>query len=1306
MPLFRGRRPLPTSDRRNTSPPEFPTPVKPTIESHVPEGGMRSMTMPVPLPASPGTLSSTSPSIEPGPRTISAFSPTSNSLVEAWNAVKDGPSDSDLNWRLNALDDVVSTALTNAAPFQPHVVAAANAVEKTDIGKSVKNGIDKFFDSMPVFMNALDAVADLHPFLGAIVLAFKTVYTLELKRRDNDKKIITLYVEMKDMMGVLLILKDVKHDQLNASGGRGLSIKDRLGLLVERTARDIKSCSNVCDTYMKKRLLAKVIQGPSWDAKLLEFVGLFTRRRQEFEFELSIFTSQGIANANAKLDAIVDVTRALDEKMNVMIAMFLKLTSSEQKSISALVAAKGGVNALRNNDDVLLLLEETANKKSNPPGGYRTPRTKQTDPKSNVCDLRNDIFEDPEAAVEKNLTLFALKFEAQKNQIVDELTRVMERECDRVIREVKGGPHERILNSMIHEIWTEMGWRGSVKARHFVLALRDYYLEKLALESIAVRGISASVITGSQNPDAWAIRYINISRLQPILEALDDDASGFITIGEVNSFTSSRPVDWSLAHWLAFWAVGYKASIIDYAHKIEELFAKMEGVRAHVLPPNRAAIDDYFNSVWAAFHTLTAAVLSLQPGPNNPDKFNPYLEAEESRLEANLKAVDYTIDGTDTLTLITGVGRIEKTVFPLLYLLMKRHYEIMQIMRTKVLDSREIWHSVKSLPHVFNAINYRVGDLTDIFRQQKLDPEKQFQNFAHGMFKYFHNEKTLWTVDYVRNLNSPVIPYHETDEGRNIKPEDLLKYEYTNELSLDSWVYDGYSTDDVPNYRDVEPPLKDILGHWHGYRYEGQGIRQSSGTDSMMTMVLEPAEGEHRVKANAWSSRGRFTVTGSWSRYKDDVVQITLKMSFRAAYWSPISFAGRFDPGRNALTGVWRVSAGSENSNGPMEFRRIPPRYLTLYPSIKEISDSKPRSLWKFAIAAVRNDIRRDLWSWSYFSHRRDVRETVISLTMRYIFFGTPPSKEEIQKLCEAIQSLTPADACFYSSKVNRIRTYTWIHPNAWCDSCDGRIGGARLFCIDCANKSTETFDALDLCPRPECIATRITNREDLEGAHEPNHRLVKVRTVLLDRQHGRAHTAACEAYERIETFCEKIAESSRRSEEKGKPGLKDKSTFGSEATRGHLGRVLPSAKGAKDVGDNSQGQEDGIASGAIQDSQPAPQIQDSDLPTCGNCQGVLSFPFWYCVACEDNLFICNACDMDGVPDLTRCSGRHTEEHHLIRCLDPEKVEETTSATDQRLISLEERLNNMDTRFDDLSSRMENIERLLHKLVKVGESIR
>jgi hypothetical protein len=161
-----------------------------------------------------------------------------------------------------------------------------------------------------------------------VVLAFKTVYTLEQKRRENDKKIISLYVGMKDMMGALLLcvfpsiqgrpltsrsLKDVKNDKLNAPGGT--NIEDRLKSLVERTADDIKTCSNVCDAYMKKRLLAKVLLASLWDGKLLGFVKLFATRREEFEFELTMHTSQGVDKANLKLDAIGNATKELNEQL-------------------------------------------------------------------------------------------------------------------------------------------------------------------------------------------------------------------------------------------------------------------------------------------------------------------------------------------------------------------------------------------------------------------------------------------------------------------------------------------------------------------------------------------------------------------------------------------------------------------------------------------------------------------------------------------------------------------------------------------------------------------------------------------------------------------------------------------------------------------------------------------------------------------------------------------------------------------------------------------------------------------------------
>ena len=44
--------------------------------------------------------------------------------------------------------------------------------------------------------------------------------------------------------------------------------------------------------------------------------------------------------------------------------------------------------------------------------------------------------------------------------------------------------------------------------------------------------------------DHWALKYINLLYIQPILEAIDDDGSGFINIKEVNTFTSTKPNNW------------------------------------------------------------------------------------------------------------------------------------------------------------------------------------------------------------------------------------------------------------------------------------------------------------------------------------------------------------------------------------------------------------------------------------------------------------------------------------------------------------------------------------------------------------------------------------------------------------------------------------------------------------------------------------------------------------------------------------------------------------------------------------------
>lgn len=107
-------------------------------------------------------------------------------------------------------------------------------------------------------------------------------------------------------------LKDIK--DVNQTTTDGKTMKSRLEELAIATAEDIKACANTCEVYSKKKLVVKVLAGPVWEGKLLEYVGLFTQRKQEFMFALTVNTAVGVGEANTKLDTIDSITREVDKK--------------------------------------------------------------------------------------------------------------------------------------------------------------------------------------------------------------------------------------------------------------------------------------------------------------------------------------------------------------------------------------------------------------------------------------------------------------------------------------------------------------------------------------------------------------------------------------------------------------------------------------------------------------------------------------------------------------------------------------------------------------------------------------------------------------------------------------------------------------------------------------------------------------------------------------------------------------------------------------------------------------------------------
>jgi hypothetical protein len=65
-----------------------------------------------------------------------------------------------------SLDDVAATTQDDAAPSVPIIKATVTAVQQTDMAKAIKDEINKFSEGMPIFLNALDELKSLHPFIG------------------------------------------------------------------------------------------------------------------------------------------------------------------------------------------------------------------------------------------------------------------------------------------------------------------------------------------------------------------------------------------------------------------------------------------------------------------------------------------------------------------------------------------------------------------------------------------------------------------------------------------------------------------------------------------------------------------------------------------------------------------------------------------------------------------------------------------------------------------------------------------------------------------------------------------------------------------------------------------------------------------------------------------------------------------------------------------------------------------------------------------------------------------------------------
>lgn len=123
-----------------------------------------------------------------------------------------------------------------------------------------------------------------------------------------------------------------------------------------------------------------------------------------------------------------------------------------------------------------------------------------------------------------------------------------------------------------------------------------------------------------------------------------------------------------------------------------------------------------------------------------------------------------------------------------------------------------------------------------------------------------------------------------------------------------------------------------------------------------------------------------YTILGGYKKMEDGSVEYHFKRTYSARL-KKTYFKGTLEDDGETLSGSW----GYEEDDKPYRFifKRIPPEVLIARPPLQEFEDNKIRALWKYALTAVHNEVRRKMFSWSFLKERRDIRKEYLELLER-----------------------------------------------------------------------------------------------------------------------------------------------------------------------------------------------------------------------------------------------------------------------------------------------------------------------------------
>ncbi|KAI0320000.1 hypothetical protein OF83DRAFT_1107436 [Amylostereum chailletii] len=567
--------------------------------------------------------------------------------------------------------------------------------------------------------NLLDGVGAMFPPCKVASNTLAGIVTVEQNRRDNDVRIAVVFLDLSTTLVALGTLKP--------GFEKVQTLAAPLKLLMERICRLMEEFGQFSEQFHDdsalKSKLKRLLRAKSNKDRLVDF-------REEIATRKADLTQLLSHQAVLMLSAQAHVLEQMNARLRPSIVFYASLSTDEEVRAEAFVEGHGGEDTVREDDRLLETFAALVGEKMTPA-------------------IRRVVKESAEEAFRQSQAAFMLKYHFALELKIDDSQ-------EAIMRELKSGPHELIPDSDIKQIWKETaGKESSIKRRRFIDGMNyhfNFQFKKYKSEHAR-----------ADRDDAWTRSIVSRVQYHPAIgDAIDSDASGYISVDEVVDFLRQKPEKWTVPQWVAYWAYGWDADNIVYQRRINQTFARLEELQKEG-HPHEHHITAYLDQVKKPLSTLANSlynIVDLEPAAAaQMDRMrDEWRGLTETAIKKRLKSINYRVEES-SVTAIAGSARFESNFLTLAWLLLSRH---LWLLTQPTLSEEDVDEAASTMEVLFSVVSDRILELKAIWRRQRMDFVVQIRYYANGMLEdtYKFNHKDYDTDNEEDNLSE----WDEEDE--------------------------------------------------------------------------------------------------------------------------------------------------------------------------------------------------------------------------------------------------------------------------------------------------------------------------------------------------------------------------------------------------------------------------------------------------------------------------------------------------------------------------------------------------------------